>query len=42
MHTANQFQLRRIDKSTGMVEYKLILNIGMNDLTCDYCLVWGK
>jgi len=42
MHGANQFQLGRIDESSGTVEYKMIRDISVNDLTGDYCLVWTK
>lgn len=42
VHAADQLQLRRIDKSTGTVEYKPILDISVNDLTCDYRLIWTK
>jgi hypothetical protein len=42
VHGTNQFQLRRIDESSGAVDYKLILDMSVNDLTSDYCLVWAE
>jgi hypothetical protein len=42
MHTADKLQLRRIDQPSDMVEYKPILDIGVDDLTCDYRLIWSK
>src|ERR1019366_2188826 len=42
VHGTNQFQLRRIDESSGAVDYKLILDMSVNDRTSDYCLVWAE